>query len=255
MKITLKSSGIFFLLTSFFFTAAVANLLPVTARIKRRLAIHIVSVFSRFFLVVLGVRIHVKHRERFQSGGKGQLIISNHLTYVDILILSSLAPSAFITSVELKNTPLLGTLAKFGGSIFVERRRAAGLKQEINSVASALKQGFSVVLFPEGTTSNGDRVMQFKNSLFDAAIAAQTTLVPVCLRYIKINDEPLSPDNRDDIFYYGSSTFFQHAPRLLAQKSVDVEVRPLNVIPIRTHHSRKDLAAITHCAISEAYNK
>jgi 1-acyl-sn-glycerol-3-phosphate acyltransferase len=254
MRTTFKCLGIVSLLFAYLFIAAVIQFFPVGARIKRWLAIHTVSIFSRSFLVVLGIRVRVKHRERLQRTGKGRLIISNHVSYIDVLILSSLVPSAFITSVELKNTPLLGTLAKFGGCIFVERRKAAKLKQEIDFIASVLRQNLSVVLFPEGTTSNGDRVMQFKNSLFDAAIAAQAPIVPVCLRYTNINNDRLTPQNRDSIFYYGGTTFFQHAPRLLAQKTVDVVVTPLKLLNIRTHPSRKDLAAATHSVISTAYS-
>jgi lyso-ornithine lipid O-acyltransferase len=253
MRILLKYLGVFFLVLSHLVITAAMCLVPVNARIKRNFAIRTTSLVAHLLLIVLGIRVHAKHRERFHEKHNGRLIISNHVSYVDVLVLASLVPAVFITSVELKNTPVLGILANFGGSLFVERRKATGLKKEIGLIASVLAQGFTVVLFPESTTSNGDQVMQFKNSLFDSAIVSQTDLLPVCLRYTKINCEQLKQHNRDTVFYYGGVTFGQHAPRLLSLKSVDVEVRPLKTITVHAHDTRKNLAAAAHKEISDAY--
>jgi lyso-ornithine lipid O-acyltransferase len=195
----------------------------------------------------------VKHRGRLHETIGGHLIVSNHLSYVDVLVISALVPSVFITSVELKNTALLGTLARLSGSIFVERRKPSGLKHEIEDIVFALGQGLPVVLFPEGTTSNGDRVQPFKNSLFDSAVIAQADIVPVCLRYTRANNKHIAPQNRDKIFYYGGAAFGKHLLRFLSLTSIDVEVVPLARIRIHPGRSRKDLAAETHKVISDAY--
>jgi 1-acyl-sn-glycerol-3-phosphate acyltransferase len=156
--------------------------------------------------------------------------------------------------VELKRTPIIGPLARLSGSLFVERRKMSGLKREIDDIAFILGQGVPVALFPEGTTSNGDRVHQFKNSLFDAALATRADIVPLCLRYTKVNDRHLTPRNRDAVFYYGGITFFKHLPRVLALSSIDVEVVFLAAIAVQPFHTRKDLAALTQNAISAAYH-
>jgi 1-acyl-sn-glycerol-3-phosphate acyltransferase len=205
-------------------------------------------------LVLIGIRVHVKHRERFRRKDAGILIVSNHVSYIDVLVLASLAPSVFITSIELGSTLVLGTLARCGGSLFVERRRAAGLKKEIAKIAHTLTERFVVTLFPEGTTSNGERVQPFKNSLFDAAVEADTDILPVCLRYTKINGEAIGREERDAIFYYGGMSFFRHFGNLLFLKSVEVEVVPLKAITVDAHASRKTLAAEAHAAISGAYH-
>lgn len=252
MRVLLKLTGILLVLLPYLFISAAISILPVNAKRKRCYAMHTSSCFARPILAVLGTRIHLKHPERLKKNSC--LIISNHLSYIDIFVLSSLIPSVFVTSIELKNTGLLGTIAKCAGSIFVERRKATDLKREIDDIAFALGQGFPVVLFPEGTTSNGDRVMQFKKSLFASAVAAQAEVLPVCLRYTRINNARLTPENRDAVFYYGGVTFSAHVPRLLSLKSVDVEVIPLKPIKALSSHSRKDLAAMTHEAISAAYH-
>ncbi len=250
----MKIIGIVPLLLAYFLISCAIALLPLVARLQRILLIKNVSFFSRIVLSLLGVRIHVSHRERLPKLSSGLLIVSNHTSYIDVLVIASLTPAVFITSVELGSTFFFGMLARLGGSIFVERRNPFGLKKEIAMIARVIADGFTVVLFPEGTTSNGERIQPFKNSLFDAAVTAGTDVLPVCLRYTKINGGALTPHNRGSIFYYGDETFFRHFPKLLMLKSVDVDVIPLNSIKVRDHASRKEFALAAHSAISSAYN-
>jgi 1-acyl-sn-glycerol-3-phosphate acyltransferase len=254
MRTLLKGLGIIPLFLLYVFISGIIRLLPVDRKTKRVVAMRTASGFARIFLILFGVRVHVKHRERLHATNGGHLIVSNHLSYVDVLVISALVPSVFITSVELKNTALLGTLARLSGSIFVERRKPSGLKREIEDVVFALGQGLPVVLFPEGTTSNGDRVQPFKNSLFDSAVIAQADIVPVCLRYTRANYKHIAPQNRDKVFYYGGVAFGKHLLRVLSLTSIDVEIAPLKAIRVHPGQSRKDLAAETHKVISEAYH-
>ena len=254
LRVTLKLLGALPLLISYLLISAALFVLVPFGSKKRLLAVQNASLFSRVTLRLLGIRVHVKHAELLHKGSGSHLIIVNHLSYVDVLVMSSLMPAVFITSVEMKHTLLLGTLAKFGGSIFVERRKASGLKQELDAIAHVLSQGFSVVLFPEGTTSNGERVQPFKNSLFDSAIRARSNVVPFCLRYTKVNNRHITSDMRDSVFFYGDMTFFRHLPRLLALRSVDLDVQPLETIKIQANASRKVLASEAHDAISAAYH-
>jgi 1-acyl-sn-glycerol-3-phosphate acyltransferase len=254
LRATLKLLGALPLLISYLVISAALTVLTPSRRKKRLLLVRNTSLFARVTLKLLGIRVHVKHPELLHKSSGGHLVIANHLSYVDVLVMSSLMPAVFITSVEMKHTLLLGTLAKFGGSMFVERRKASGLKKEIESIAHVLGQGFSVVLFPEGTTSNGERVQPFKNSLFDSAIKAKSDILPFCLRYTKVNNRHITIDSRDSVFYYGGMTFFGHLPRLLALRSVDLEVRPLETISVHAHASRKELAAEAHNVINTTYH-
>jgi 1-acyl-sn-glycerol-3-phosphate acyltransferase len=254
MRALLKWLGIIPLLLSFSCISGMIFLFPVFQKSKRRASIRVSSFYSRLLLRLLEVRVHVKHRERLLRISGARLIVSNHLSYIDVLILSSLMPVVFVTSVELKHTAVIGLVARLSGSLFVERRSPSGLKREIDDIALVLGQGLPVAFFPEGTTSNGDRVHPFKNSLFNAAVAARTDIMPLCLRYTKVSGRNLTPRNRDDVFYYGGITFFKHIPRLLSCSSIDVEALPLAPITVKPHHTRKDLAALTQSAISKAYH-
>ncbi|HEY6010441.1 MAG TPA: lysophospholipid acyltransferase family protein [Nitrospirota bacterium] len=242
------------LVVLFALSSGVVCLLPVDRKGKRAAAIKTASFFSRIMLGVLGIRVHARQGSRFQKTSGPRLLVANHVSYIDVLALASLSPAVFITSVELKHSALLGPLARLSGSIFVERRSPSGLKREINEIARVLGQGLSVVLFPEGTTSNGDSVRQFKNSLFDSAIAARAEIQPLHLRYTRVNGQRLTTHNRDRVFYYGGAEFLKHFAHLLTLRSIDLEILPLKPIPVKAGDSRKDLAAAAHQAISTAHH-
>jgi|OpeIllAssembly_1097287.scaffolds.fasta_scaffold79283_2 1-acyl-sn-glycerol-3-phosphate acyltransferase len=250
-----KSAAILLSLVLYSLVSCCLALLPAGRVGRRRRLTRNTSVFARIILRLLGIRVLARRTEHHPLPDRNYLIAANHLSYVDILVLAALRPAVFITSIELRNTFPLGMLAWFGGSIFVERRNPAGIKKEIRDIARTLQDGFSVVLFPEGTTSDGDTVRAFRNSLFTAAITAGTPVLPVCLRYRRINGQRVTERNRDAVYFYGGTTFPEHAPRLLAIRSVHVECRTLEPIATHAHQSRKDLAARCRDIIAAAYHR
>jgi 1-acyl-sn-glycerol-3-phosphate acyltransferase len=257
MRIVLKSIMIFLFLLLYALIALGIMAMPAGRARRRARLTGNVMFFARLGLRVLGIRMLSRRqkRKRLRVRAVNYLIIANHLSYTDILVMGALMPSVFITSVELKRTFPLGMLAWLGGSIFVERRSPAGLKQEIREIEQVLAEGTSVALFPEGTTSDGDTVRPFKNSLITAAISTGSSLLPVCIRYTKINGHPVGTHNRDLVYYYGRTTFFEHLPRLLKLKTIEVECVVLRPISTHQHHSRKDLATRAHALISAAYHE
>jgi 1-acyl-sn-glycerol-3-phosphate acyltransferase len=165
-----------------------------------------------------------------------------------------LIPSTFIASVdEVGDKFLLGTLAKFGGSVFVDRRSRAKLTEEIEVIADVLRNGINVVLFPEGTTSNGDRVLCFKTSLLTPALRSNIDVLPICMKYLRVNRENLNSKNRDLVFYYGDMTFFQHFWGVLSLKSVEMELIGLENIKINENLTRKEVAELAFNSINLAY--
>ncbi len=254
MRTAARTSAVLCIVLLYTFVSLCILFLPTGRAGKRALLARNTSFFSRLTLRVLSVRVIARGWQHHRSDGQNYLIASNHVSYLDILVIASLWPSVFVTSVELRQTFPLGMLAFFGGSIFVERRSPAGLKREIRDIARALLDGSTVVLFPEGTTSNGDTVRPFKNSLFTAALSTSTPVLPLCIRYRRMNGKRLHGGDRDAIYYYGDVTFAKHAPRLLALRSLHVECRALEPIETRTDQSRKDLAARCRDAVRAAYH-
>jgi lyso-ornithine lipid O-acyltransferase len=253
MRVLFKWLGSVTLLMLYIVCACVIRALPAGTRLRRALLLKNIAFFAGLMLGLLGVRINVRHGERLRRTRENALIVANHVSYIDVLVIASAIPAVFITSVELGGTFFLGMLARLGGSLFVERRKVAGLKQEIAEITHVLREGHHVVLFPEGTTSNGERVHPFRNALFDAAIAADADILPLCIRYIHLDGEALTMKNRDRIFYYGAAQFSRHFPRLLSIASAEVEVVPLPVVRVSKGDSRKELAARAHDAVSSAY--
>ena len=253
MRTAFKSISVLVLLLLFSLSSLCLILLPAGRAGRRALLTRNTSLFSRLVLRALGVRVRPLKHGHHPVPEQGCLVVANHVSYVDILVIASLRPSVFITSVELRHTFPLGTLAWFGGSIFVERRSPAGLKKEIRDIEAVLRDGQSVVLFPEGTTSNGETVQPFKNSLFTAAISTGSPVLPLCLRYRRINGKRITRENLDTVAYHGGTTFAQHAPRLLALRSVHVDCVTLDPLPTGPDRSRKDLALQCHESIRNAY--
>lgn len=253
IRALIKIAGTFILFILYLLASLVAFTLPVKARTRRSGMTRLVSFFAGLVLWLYGVRVAATGGRRLAPPHRGHLVVANHLSYVDVLVLASLAPAVFVTSIELRNTLLLGQLARLSNSLFVERRKASGLRREIDAITGVLNQGFSVVLFPEGTTSNGDRVHPFKQSLLDAAVKANCGILPVCLRYQRVNGQPLTAASRDAVLYYGGTTFFRHFPRFLTLRSVEVKISVLHPIHTSADDSRKHLAERAHEAISTEY--
>lgn len=253
MRTISKTIGISILVLIYILTSQFIRFTSIGPRRRRRL-VENASRFSRMALALLCIRVAVKRSGLLRRKTGARLIVANHVSSADILILSSLAPSVFVTSVELGNAFLVGMIARCGGSIFVERRRVTGLKREIDEICRTIKDGLDVALFPEGTTSNGDSVRPFKNSLFDAAIKTGVDVLPVCIKYKKVNGRRIDSSNRDSVYFYGGMNFFAHALRFLSNRDVDVEVRVLTPIKASSRVSRKDLAAICHKEIKAAYS-
>lgn len=247
----------------FFFFGIVSSFLISTTVVrkilrdrKKRLytCMRLTSFFSKLMKKNFGITVRIDKSGSGYSEEKTYLILSNHLSYLDIFLLFSEFPACFIASVdEVKETFLLGRATELSGGFFVERRNRTNLRSEIESIVDILKMGLNVVLFPEGTTSSGEQVLPFKVPLLSVAQKAGVEILPVCIRYTKINGEEIGRHNRDLVYYYGDMEFFEHADTLLTVKSIDAEIRILDPVDASSSNSRKDLAFELHDIISSAY--
>ena len=212
---------------------------------------NITSFFCGIGLRILNIRPSLINKETLLPE-KNVMIVANHLSYIDVLIVSSYIPTLFITSVEVKLSGFLGLISSLGGSLFVERRNRADLKNEIQSVADKLSRGFNICLFPEATSSDGSGVLPFKSSMVDAAIIAGKQLAPLCIKYTSINGAPADRSNLDAACYYDDMFFFPHLINLLKQKSFKAEVTVLQ--PIDTaHRERKEVCSVAFEVIRKQY--
>ena len=163
------------------------------------------------------------------------LLISNHLGYIDILALAAVAPLVFVAKRDVKFWPVIGVLAQMGGTLFVNRARRVHVGQVNDEIQAALNRGALVVLFPEGTSSDGQTVLPFKTSLLEPAAQSSHPL-SVCAIHYAIE----AGDAGNEVCYWGDHIFFSHLLNLLGQRTVRATVR---FAPVQqTGMDRKQLA-------------
>jgi 1-acyl-sn-glycerol-3-phosphate acyltransferase len=141
------------------------------------------------------------------------LIVSNHLSHLDILLYAAALPCVFVSKSEVLDWPMFGILARCGGTIFVERSRAHGVSHPARRIADALRFGIPVILFPEGTSTDGGSVLPFRSALFEPAIVTKSPIRAAAIGY------SVSDGDEADLCYYGQITFFPHLLSVLARKS------------------------------------
>jgi len=250
---TIKILAFVILVVTFLFISCCVDLVVGNKMVKLRYFSRISSLYLRAALIVLGVKVRLRNVDKLVSGKENHLIISNHLSYLDIFVIFSTVPAVFIANSELEDTFLLGTIIKYSGGVFVERRNRSRLLQDMRHIKNILHMGFNVVLFPEGTTSDGEGVKPFKTSFLDAAAGSGVDVLPLCVRYRKINGGDVAAGNGRADDFYGDTTFNEHFFRLLNLRSISVELTELEVIP--PGNTRKESAKIAFERISGAYRE
>lgn len=220
---------------------------------KRDVFIRRTSKGAQKALKTLGVSVEHEGLENIEKLQKNPLIISNHLSYIDILLISSTIPTAFVTSNDLRETKFLGRVAKLGGSFFVERRHQMSMRSEIDRISDELRRGLSITVFPEATTGDGSKIKPFKRSLFAAAQQAEIEILPICINYTHIDGEPLTIENRDRIFYYGDMTFFSHLKGMLKHRSITARLSILEPLVASSFSDSRKLMSHTFDAINSVY--
>jgi len=244
----------FFLIVVTFLLISFITDLIVRDRKKKLISFSRIASFSgKVCLMLFGVKVNLKNFNRYKRANKNYMIVCNHLSYLDIFVVYSVLPSVFIANSELEEEFPLGVVTKYGGGIFVERRNRSRLLGDMDNISSVLNMGLNIVLFPEGTTSDGQAVTAFKAPFLKSAINTGTDVLPLCLNYKRINGESLDEKSKDLIFYYGSITFFEHFFRLLKLKNIEVELEALEEIEVNPKMTRKELSQIAYDKISSAY--
>lgn len=156
----------------------------------------------------------------------GGLLVSNHLSYVDVLVISALTPAVFVSKADVKSWPVLGWLAQLAGTLFVDRERRTQVGRMNDEIEAALRTGALVVLFPEGASSNGEGVLPFKSALLKPATRPGRSLAVGCIQYGLDDGDP-----REDVCYWGDHTFFPHMLNLFGKRALRVAVRFAAVPP------------------------
>jgi 1-acyl-sn-glycerol-3-phosphate acyltransferase len=220
---------------------------------KRRYLIEQVHGEAQSLLHDLGFEVKVFGYKENVKPGQTYLTVGNHLSYMDPFVLVSAHPSLFVTSVDMRETPVLGQICEIAGCIFVERRNRTTIEKDIAEMTNALKAGINVTIYPEGRSTDGHDVYPFKKSLLMSAVFAGRDILPVAIKYTEMDGRPFTFENSDEVAWHGDMTFTPHFRRLMKMKSVKVELHFLPPIKVTPESNRQVLAGQARDAIREAY--
>ena len=183
-------------------------------RLSERARTEVLHRWSQWALPLLGIRVEATG----PPPGAG-LIASNHLSYLDIVVYSAIAPCAFVAKREIRSWPAVGWIATLAGTIYVDRSRRSETHAIQPEIQSALAAGLRLFLFPEGTSSDGSRVLPFHSSLFQPAVDLQVPVSAACIEYA-VSDGMAAAE----VCYFGTMKLLPHAMNLLTKHSVSARV-------------------------------
>ncbi len=219
-----------------------------------RLQRDVPTLFHRLYCAVIGIRITQVGKLTTESP---VLILSNHVSWSDISVLGAVAPVVFVAKSEVKSWPVFGWLARLQRTIFIERDRRNKTGEHARAMADRLLGGDTVLLFPEGTSSDGIRILPFRSALIGAvhhAIGSSThhdrvMVQPVSLAYVRYGGVPVGRALRDKVAWWGDMDLVPHLLGVLANGAVDVTVSWGEAIPYDMHADRKQIARDAEAAV------
>jgi 1-acyl-sn-glycerol-3-phosphate acyltransferase len=207
------------------------------------------NAYHRFLCWMIG--IHVVTRGTPHDGPC--LIAANHTSWLDIPIMGSLQPSSFVAKSEVAGWPFFGWLAKLQKTVFVERERRTRTVEKRNEIHARIASGDKLILFPEGTSSDGNRVLPFKSALMSVAQLAivnseadredDLVVQPVSVAYLRLCGLPMGRQFRPYFAWYGDMELFPHLWEAFSLGPIEIHVEYHKPVTIREIGNRKALAA------------
>lgn len=175
------------------------------------------------------------------------LYVANHVSWLDIPALALLTGAGFVAKDTVRSWPLIGPLARRYGCLFVDRTRRTDALRQAHAMHDTLRRAQGLVIFPEGTTSDGTDVLLFRTSLFEpVCLLGDVTVQPVAIRFTERDGQPIAPQRRREVAWLGDDALLPHFLQLAARGGVRIEVSfEPPVIPTR----RKDTADSCRAAL------
>ena len=212
---------------------------------RPRLRAHHQKIGAGLLCRAMGVRVSMQGAP---PAGQPMLYVSNHLGVLDPLVLASQMPLCIVGKAELSRWPYVGWMCRTYGLLFIDRERRTAAGALVEQIQEKLREGVSVLVFPEGTTGWGDVIQPFKTGVFQAVAERDEAALPLYLNVQAVNGEPTTGGQLPDITRNGR-TFVEHALHLLSLKRVDIQVcvgQPLTTDGL----DRKALARLAYQAVN-----
>ena len=207
--------------------------------------------FHNLLIWLLSVKI--QYEGNYKRAKDCNLFVSNHISYLDIPILGATFPIRFVAKSEVEFWPILGFLSKLARTIFIKRKRTDSIIQK-NIILNLLSSGDKVLMFPEGTTSDGNRVLDFKSSSFSAVENKQFLVQPIIIFYSELNGIPINRWLRPVIAWYGDMDLKPHILKLASLRSIKVRLIFTDPVCSSDFASRKDLSNYLEKKIKDVYS-
>ena len=225
------------------------SLMPVQAAlllVRSPLAARLPPFYHRLVCRILGIAIE---RHGVPSPARPTLFVANHTSYLDIEILGAAIPGSFVSKADVDGWPLFGWLARLQRTVFIDRKRRSVARQR-DALSTRLHAGGQLILFPEGTSGDGQRLLPFKSALFAAVTesdgAGDIAVQPVSVAYLRLDGMPLGRSYRPLFAWYGDMDLAPHLWTVLGLGHLGVSVTFHPAVRAADFPSRKALA--DHCA-------
>ncbi|AHC73404.1 1-acylglycerol-3-phosphate O-acyltransferase [Candidatus Endolissoclinum faulkneri L5] len=238
-----ETRSVILLVTYVLLTLAIIPIQLIAVLLRIRLAELLPRFYHRMCASLLGIRVVVRGK---QVRERPVLFVANHVSYLDIIALGSVVNGCFIAKAEVAFWPLFGILAKLQRTIFIVRKRFAVVEHSAD-IANRLESGDNLILFPEGTSGDGTRVMPFKSAFFAVAEhwshRQPLVIQPVSIAYTMLNEVPLGRSLRPLFAWYGDMDFLPHLWTVAAMGKLTVVIDFHQPLTVAEGGSRKVLAS------------
>ena len=214
-------------------------------RASREQKLSHIKEWSTHVLGVMGVRLNIAPSSTFIWPNKTQLLVANHVSWLDVLVIQALHPCVFVAKSEVRQWPLVGSMAQACGVVFVDRGSPSSARRMVDEVSSALHHGYCVAGFPEGTSSEGNSVSLFHANLFEAAINHHIQVQPLAIRYT----DPRTGALCLKAAFIGDIGFVQSLHQVITSQGIQVKVHAGDMLSPQGH-SRRTLAHLSHRSVS-----
>lgn len=181
------------------------------------------------------------------------IFVANHISYIDIFAIGQKVKASFVAKSEIASWPVLGYLAKFQNTLFIERS-ASRAKYQLKQLQGYLSSQQSLILFPEGTSTNGAEVKTFKSSLFAAGDAADVLIQPVSIVYTECNGQGMSQADRDYFAWYAEMPFGSHFFAMLGRGRFNAVIEFHKPMQINGFENRKQCANYAESLVRKSLN-
>jgi 1-acyl-sn-glycerol-3-phosphate acyltransferase len=215
-------------------------------RLNRERKLEEIKAWSRHTLKILGIQVlHETSLTKIEQSATPLMFVANHVSWVDALIIQSIQPSIFVAKAEVKAWPIVGSIAKGCGVVFVDRGSPSSARRMVDEVSSALHHGYCVAVFPEGTSSKGSSVSLFHANLFEAAINHHVQIQPLAIRYTN----PITGALCLKAAFIGDIGFVQSLHQVMTSTVIQAKVHAGDMLSPQGH-SRRSLAHLSHRSVS-----